>query len=628
LVPERLSFSLIGRIQALRIYWLLEQSTFASLKSRCHEGHGIKIMKITDVLSRMSSIPSRIHGAVVKNIKLNLGGNQYPATLPVYLGGGGPGGYVSSHYAESRQVTSWSFIAIHAIACAAAKSKPQVHFVGRAARRRVDGIIRKGAKGMVPSEVVEAVKASVNASKSGDDSVPVPSNHPLMERLRRPNPYMTRAQFLFQHAQQCCATGTTLLWTRRNNYREFDPRGVPVESYIIPTGITLPLPPDGNIYPEGAYRVMPVGSFGGRPDDNFGEYSWSNLMMQGGIIDGREIRPIRWPHPIFLSDGLSPMEAGNLWIDIGNQLDRATWHAMKNTLRPGYIFAMDATFEEPAKEESDRFDAWIASRSSGIDNVGKHFRLPKGINIADADRTARDLDYVQGRDQIGQNILSLWKVPPIAAGIQQAGAYAAYIASLYQFTEQAVEPVLQLLSDDLEREWAPAYGEDGELELKIPPPPVNDHEQMEAALNARAQLGAITFDEYRKSINLPPLPNKIGQLLVTTHIGPLIADELGIELPSDPDTNNPALQGAPPVPKVGNQPRPPKSVQVPERDRKPNPAAQDRPSRIGGASDQGGATRARKPSRTKSLREEMRTLMNGHYPALMLPTGAKLNGYR
>lgn len=584
-------------------------------------------MNFKDVVSGLASLPRRLHGEVTKG----LSGSQVPQGLPAYIGGGGPGGWVSDHGKESKQITSWAFIAINAIAACAAKAKPQIHFVGDAARGRVDKVVRMGRKGLISPDIVEAVKASVNASESGDDAVPVPSSHPLAMRLKKPNPYMTRAAFFFQHAQQCCSTGSTLLWTRRNNYAEFDPRGVPVEAYIIPTGITYPIPPDGKTYPMGAYKVMPIGAFGGgNPggSDPFGDFSWSNLMVSGGTIDGREIRPIRWPHPMFMTDGLSPMAAGDLWIDISNQLDRATWHAMKNTLRPGYVFEMEPNFEEPSKEESDRFDAWMASRNSGLDNVGKHARLPKGIRIADADRTARDLDYVNGREAIGQNVLSLWKVPPIAAGIQQAGAYAAYIASLYQFTEQAVEPILQLLSDDLEREWCPAYAEEGSLELRIPPPPVNDHEQKETALNNRAALGGITFNEWRKSINLPAYPKNIGDLPVGTHIGPLIADVLGIELPNVDDNNMPIVHQNG-VPKSGlREPQQPKSTKVPESAQTQNAAAQSKPnSRIGGASDQGGATRGRKPGRTKDLNAEVRRLVGGYMP-IFVPPAASLNGYR
>lgn len=482
--------------------------------------------KALQVVRGIASIPDRMISIAHKGFN-----TAVPAALPAYLGGGGPGGWVSNHWQESRQITGATFTAIKAVARTCAKSTVHVHAVGSRARKHLDKAMRMATKGLIPHEVVVALKASVVASESGDDSVPLPNDFPLVKLLRRPNRWMTQSQFLYQHAQQASATGTTLIWTRRNQFRQYDARGVPVqgELYIVPTGVTYPMPPSRE-NPDGAYRIMPIGSYGGyRPDlDGFSDGAWTNLMLSGGVIDGREINPVRWPHPIFLTDGLSPMAAGDLWIDIANQLDRATWAGCRNTLRPGYIFQLANGIEEPSKEESERFDMWISSRNAGIENVGKHMRLPKGIEIADSDRSVHELDYVNGRQAIMQDVQSLWAVPPIASGYQQAGAYAAYFAALLQFTEQAVDPVLQLLADDLEHDLAPAYG--GDLEIKIVAPAINDKVQRENEFAIRADAHALTFNEFRKSINLPPYPDKIGDLPCGTPIGQLMAHALGIEL--------------------------------------------------------------------------------------------------
>lgn len=474
----------------------------------------------------IASIPSRMISVVEKGFNTSV-----PQALPAYLGGGGPGGWVSNHYTESRQITGATFTAIRAVARTCAKATIHVHATGSRAKKHLDRAMRMETKGLIPTEVLIALKASVVASESGEDSVPLPNDFPLLQLLRNPNRWMTKSQFLYQHAQQASATGTTLIWTRRNEYRKFDNRGVPVqgEMYIVPTGVTYPMPPSRE-YPDGAYRIMPVGSYGGyRPDvDGFSDGAWTNLMLSGGIIDGREINPVRWPHPIFLTDGLSPMAAGDLWIDIANQLDRATWAGCRNTLRPGYVFQLANGIEEPSREESDRLDMWISSRNSGIENVGKHLRLPKGIEIADTDRSIHELDYVNGRQAMMQDVQSLWAVPPIASGYQQAGAYAAYFAALLQFTEQAVDPVLQLLADDFEADLAPAYG--GELEIKLTAPPINDKAMKENEYAIRADAHALTFNEFRKSINLPPYPDRIGDLPCGTPIGQLMAHALGIEL--------------------------------------------------------------------------------------------------
>ncbi|MBX9628103.1 MAG: phage portal protein [Gemmataceae bacterium] len=449
--------------------------------------------------SYVSGLVGRFRGSK----KPAAGGSQVPKGFPAYVGGGGPGGWASNHWTESGQCVGWSFIAIRAVAKACARATPMAYATGDRARQFVDRAIRKHRKQLITQDELVRVKSGMSGSESGDDMVPLPPTFPLNRLLRKPNPWMSKAEFLYQHAQQSCITGTTLLWVRRNNYRAADGKGTPARLYIVPTGVCTPLPPSLEM-PAGGYRVMPVGSFGGlRPDaDVFGDASWTNVMVSGGVLSGEEVTPVRWPHPVFLTDGLSPMAAGSLWIDIANSIDRATAAGMVNTLRPGYIFQQSEGYEEPTREEADRFDAMIQRRVGGLDNVGRHLRLPKGVAIADADRSVQELGYVEGRQSVGRDVLSLWAVPPVATGHQEAGAYAAYYASLLQFTEQAVDPVLSLLANALERELVPAFGDD--LEIRIPAPPVNDKEQRRQELALLAQYGAITNNELRQAYRLRP----------------------------------------------------------------------------------------------------------------------------
>jgi hypothetical protein len=545
-----------------------------------------------------------------------------PSQFPLYVAGGGPGGWASNHFVESRLVTGWTFAAVRAVARVCAKAQPICFATGARAADILHRAHKAHRKGLVPTEVYDHFKATVQASNhDGGDSVPLPPDFPLNRLLRRPNPWMTRGQFLFQHAQQSCATGTTLMWVRRDGVRRFDRRGTPRQLYIIPTGITFPVPPDAREYPNGAYRVMPVGTFGGmRPDaDPFGDVSWMNLMISGGVVDGREVMPIRWPHVCFLTDALSPMDAGQLWIDVGNQLDRATWAGFKNTLRPGYIFQMQNAAEEPTREESDRFDAIIRSRLGGPDNVGRHMRLPKGVEIADADRSVRELDYANGRTAIGHNILGLFGVTPIACGFQEPGAYAAYYAAMISFMDQAVAPILQLLADALEHDLAPAFG--GDIEVHVPTPPIHDKEQAEREHDLDCRYGYVTFNEARKRRKLPPLPADIGDLLIGTDVAGVLAKKLGIDLGEGvPDTTaNPSSTSGSSGP--GGKPPPGSS---PAGSRQPGGTpGPDQPQRTGPASRTGPAGRVG-PAGSRTTSRAPRKQLAG--PPSVRPTDLLLPG--
>lgn len=493
-----------------------------------------------DVLGGLNALVSQLAGNA-RQAKKKGGVTSFHPALPAYLGGGGPGGWAYNHYAESKNVTGWTFCAVRAISRTCARAVVEILRVGRAARN-VYKAAKKALKTMKMTEAeFREVCKSFTASQSGDDAVPVPREHPAHRLLRRPNPWMSRAQFLFQCAQQLTVTGSALLWTRRNNYGGRDRRGQPVRMYVIPTGLAAPLIP-GDEMPAGAYRIMPVGSYGGAnlDYDTFGDTSWTNLMLTGGVVDGRQVRPIRWPHPLFLTDGLSNMAAGELWIDMSNQLDRATWYGFKNTLRPGRVFSVGPDEEEPVGSEAERFEKELQAKVGGIENVGKSLWLPKGVQVVDKDPGVVDLDYVNGRKQAGDTVLALFSTPPIATGVQESGAYAAYFASLLQFTEQAIAPVLDLLGDELTHELSPAYGDPDDTEIHLKPPPVNDYQQKQSEWGLITQNRACTNNEFRQAFGLPPLDGRRGEWQVGTDWA-----EAGVEDFSIPPGTRPGSSGEP-----------------------------------------------------------------------------------
>lgn len=563
------------------------------------------------ILSALSGLGDRLHGMAA-----GTGFTRLDPAFPQYVGGGGIGGWASNHWTESKLITGRAFTNIRAVARTCAKAVPQVLAVGGRFERTMRRAKSLHHQGRISSDVYRRVKAAVQASGDGGDAVPVSKLHPFQRLLNRPNPWMTRSQFLYQHAQQACATGTTLMWTRRNNWREGDPRGVPGQLFIIPTAICNPQPPSA-LAPMGYYQIMPVGGFGGLRGpaaDPWGDHSWSNLMLSGGQLDAREVRPMRWPHPLFLCDGQSPMDAGKDWLDIGTQLDRATWYGLRNTLRPGYIFQMATGFEEPSLGESIRFDREIASRIAGLDNVGRHMRLPKGIEIADADRSVQELGWIDGRQVIAGDIATLWAVHPVVTGQQPAGAYAAYVAAMIAFMEQAVEPVLALLADEWQDELAEGFG--GELEVRLPAPKVHDQQQAMAEMQLRIDARCVSYNQVRKAYGDEPWGDWADLPVGSAAVDQLAAADLGIELPEVLANNGPSPQTEPGARNRPNQP-PPAAGGGPDRPRGPgdrSPAARNKP-RAGPAT---GKVSDVSTSRRKDVAQVV--------PAF-IPGDARLNGF-
>src|SRR5262249_37554023 len=143
--------------------------------------------------------------------------------------------------------------------------------------------------------------------------------------------------------------------------------------------IMTPQPPT-NEYPTGSYRINPLASWqvpvdpdGFQPPGLVGQ-----LLVSGAVIDAADIKPIRWPHPLYLSDGLSPLSAGSVTIDVAEQTNRSRWYSFKNTSNPGMLFSIDPSIRpDPADREAFRED--LRARANGTPNTGKDLILPAGV---------------------------------------------------------------------------------------------------------------------------------------------------------------------------------------------------------------------------------------------------------
>lgn len=364
---------------------------------------------------------------------------QRRAAARRYLAGDAPGGWASDHYEETVRNTGWNYCAVRALALQFAQAE-------------------------------------------------VYSNVPQIQRLLdRPNPGQSGAVFRFAAAQQFALTGTAFHWFVRNQL------GVPVEVYILPTGLTRARGPSQE-FPFGSYIVQPQSNLAGfaSPDGWSPMSPITTLMFSGAEIDARDVRAMRWPHALYLTDGQSPAAAGALALDLAEQLDRARYYALKNGITPG------ATIKVPdglPEEEIEQLEEEVNIRNASPANARRTLLVHDGVSVEWSGQETKEVEYASSYQQARDAVLALHATPPVAVGISEAGSYAQFYASVMQYVELTVQPTLSLWAEEMSEELGSPVIANARR--------VDDPQVKQSEWDQHARHGVVTVNEYRQAFGLP-----------------------------------------------------------------------------------------------------------------------------
>ena len=423
--------------------------------------------------------------------------------LRAALGGGSPGGWASDHREETAHNTGFNYIAIHAIASQVAGATVTVFADAdqqaiRQSRRKSLGV-RAGS--------FARWKSIYGADDRETD--PLPTTHPLVRLFKRPNPYESGASFRYRQAQQIRLTGTCLIWNVPSV------SGPTCERYVIPTAMASPVTPTKEL-PQGGWRINPVASrYTPLVDEGFIDCpSWYRIL--GQIVDARQVQVIRLPHAWYLDDSQSPLSAGAKWVDAGEAVDEARFHQLRNGIDPSIVWNLPPDVS-PDQSEIDRMQAKISAKYGGPENVGRVMLAQSGTSITPLSTSPKEMCYTEGFHDFKAAVLALHQTPPVAVGLQEPGAYAAYNASMKAWRHAAVQPLCDLLAESDTEHLAPQFGSG--LTVEIESDTVDDTDLIEKQLQNDLAARVRTRNEWRAVRGMPPLPGKLGDELVGTDSG-------------------------------------------------------------------------------------------------------------
>jgi len=440
------------------------------------------------------------------------------------------GDIASDHKAELQGFNGWNYVAITAVAKQATRSliyvyddaNPDVRERRKALRLKYGHEWRKAMVREHQGRVVEAT-------------------HPLVKLLKRPNPTQSGGSFRWEMIQQMRLHGSAIVFNRPSF------GGKTCERYVIPMALITPIKP-------GRYRHMPMGGITINPS------SWNSFMFNSGSevdqwsslqqfmnveIPVSRLTIVKYPHPHFKGDGASPTNAASRWIDAGTIIDRSRVEFYQEGPNGKILITIEG--EHSPEHCADLEDK--LGRSLGPD--GPRVTVVANGTAILSKRTADEMDYTSGSEQMRDGVLAAQGVPKSMVGLGDGMTYGSLAASILGATMLAVQPDMDLIADEETLDIAREYGETLCVEYEVPA--INDPELEDRRLEMDSKVGVMTVGEYRMKRGETMFGNAYDDYIMTANGNVPMASLLQkpeLAVPSDPYQQEAAPSSIPKMPSM------------------------------------------------------------------------------
>lgn len=312
--------------------------------------------------------------------------------------------------------------------------------------------------------------------KDGDEIVREPvGDHELLDLLNSPNPYMTGFEMMETISMHLDLTGNCFLWMDG------------VKSASSKPTVIWPLPPD---------QVKPVRA---ALPSFIRSYLYRHDAVER-VLSTEEVLHVKEPNPNDLYMGLGPVEAA--WEAIRQDAYARLWN--RNFFENGASSSTMLKSESPSADINKKILNSFVENYSGVGRAHKVGILPKGVALEKNDMSVKDMDFVNLRVQMRDEILGLMRVPHVVLGLGAGESLNRATADTtdYVFARRTIRPRLRRLSAYLNEFLVPRFGKDLVLEFKDPVP----EDSAEKRALHREGLGNqpyLTVNEVRNDLGMP-----------------------------------------------------------------------------------------------------------------------------
>lgn len=319
-------------------------------------------------------------------------------------------------------------------------------------------------------------------------------NHPFLERLKNPNPFIDGELFFKEIISYYLLTG--------NNYINV------VQSFNKKDIIEL------NVFPPNKITIQK-----NQNDGYAGDYTYTNGNQnliytrneQNKFIDkvGNEILHLRDFNPHFSSDNLVGSSAF-----LGCQLEISQYVAasvhnnslLENQARPSGLLTYKGS-ERLSDEQVSQIRKMIDNKMSGTNNAGKPAFLNGEFDWKQLSESIKDMDFPTLKKMVAESIYNAVKIPlPMVSPDNMS--FANMDAAKYAFYDNAVIPVIGRVLKFFTKNLLSKYAGSENLELTFDPCAIDalESRKVDNALTI-SKSGVLTINEIRATLGYESIEN-------------------------------------------------------------------------------------------------------------------------
>ena len=315
-----------------------------------------------------------------------------------------------------------------------------------------------------------AIGKSALIAASGD--IQEVENHPLLDLLRKPNPWTGWAEFVRHLILSADHTGNFFVYCPDSS--------APAEMYQLAPQYVRTVPDRETFIAAYIYgRSMEIEETFAFEDVIHGKLypSLTNPYLGEGSL-----------HAVVREAQLQALATEN---------EIARW---LNGGRPSTILKVP---DNTGNEEMRAIESYFNSKHRGTQNAGKVY-VARAIEAMAFDTNRKDMEYVEGQREIQERIWNAYGVPQSLLQLNDANL-ASSVTGHTQYARQTILPRQIMVADTLSEYLLPAFGLDPSVYwLAFDNPVPEDMEAIERQATSLVATGVKTINELRADLGLEP----------------------------------------------------------------------------------------------------------------------------
>lgn len=259
-------------------------------------------------------------------------------------------------------------------------------------------------------------------------------HHPFLDLWNRPNPMMSKQQFLENVIAFQLLAGNAYI-------QEAGPKnGPPMELWVLrPDRVRIIAGRDGIAGYE--YKI----------DEQLKQKFPPDIITHFKLFSALD----DWY-------GLSPIQVAARGIDADNFANAWNASLFQNGARPSGAMITEGTLSE---EQYKRLKQEIREQYSGMKNSGRPMLLEGGLDWKEMSLSPKDMDFIESKKLSRLEICAAFGVPPELLGDHEHATYSNYQEARKAFYQDTVIPILVRIRDKINSHILPKFGDNLYLDI-------------------------------------------------------------------------------------------------------------------------------------------------------------------